>query len=196
MGFTERAFDYFAKLTKSILKQRRESSGKRGDLVQLLMDAYVYENDLKNATYENLTANTEQEESTEEAPKGSTGQGSNKVKRTLTENELISQLIVFFVAGFETTSSTITNCIFELASNPSVQEHLHQELTTLLAGIDPESEQYYDVVMGQIPYLDAVVKETLRKYPALVRFDRTNKIDGYKLGNLTLDAGVLVECSP
>lgn len=61
MGFTERAFDYFAKLTKSILKQRRESRGKRGDLVQLLMDAYVYENDLKNASYENLTANTEQE---------------------------------------------------------------------------------------------------------------------------------------
>ncbi|XP_017462380.1 PREDICTED: probable cytochrome P450 6a14, partial [Rhagoletis zephyria] len=196
MGFTERAFDYFAKLTKSILKQRRESSGKRGDLVQLLMDAYVYENDLKNASYENLTANTEQEESTEEALKGVTGQSSNKVKRTLTENELISQLIVFFVAGFETTSSTITNCIFELVSNPSVQERLHQELTTSLAGIDPESEQYYDVVMGQIPYLDAVVKETLRKYPALVRFDRTNKIDGYKLGNLTLDAGVLVECSP
>lgn len=61
MGFTEKAFDYFANLTRSILKNRKETNVKRGDLVQLLMDAFVYEADLKNATYDNLTVDTEKD---------------------------------------------------------------------------------------------------------------------------------------
>lgn len=61
MGFTEKAFDYFATLTRSILKNRKETNVKRGDLVQLLMDAFVYDSDLKSATYENLTVDTDKD---------------------------------------------------------------------------------------------------------------------------------------
>lgn len=49
-------FAFFRELAKQVVKQRRESTVKRNDFVQLLMDAYVDENDLKQTSYEQLTA--------------------------------------------------------------------------------------------------------------------------------------------
>lgn len=65
IGFDDRIFNFFINLAKEIVKQRKadKSSGKtatkRNDLVQLLMDAYVYESDLKDNNYEKLTASAD-----------------------------------------------------------------------------------------------------------------------------------------
>ena len=121
---------------------------------------------------------------------------ANKIKRKLTEDEIIAQCIVFFIAGFETSGSVVSSCMFELAKNADIQEQLYKELTETLSGINEESQEYYETVMHKLPYLQAVIQECLRKYPPLVRFDRINHVDGYKLGDLTLEPGVLIEVSP
>lgn len=46
---------------------------------------------------------------------------------------------------------------------------------------DSNGDCDYDVVM-QLPYLDAVICETMRKYPALIRLERVAKED-YELGD-------------
>lgn len=87
----------------------------------------------------------------------------------LTDSLLTSQAFVFFVAGFETSSTTISHALYELALNPEIQDKLRKE-------IKESDEQHgetltYDRVK-QMKYLDKVFKETLRKYPVLPMLNR------------------------
>ncbi|XP_049285216.1 probable cytochrome P450 6a14 [Anopheles funestus] len=82
----------------------------------------------------------------------------------MTMNELAAQVFIFFVAGFETSSTVMNFCLYELAKNPDIQERLRDELNRAIETND--GELTYEVVMGQ-EYLGQVVNETLRKYPPL-----------------------------
>ena len=82
---------------------------------------------------------------------------------------------------------------FELAQNLQVQDRLYEILSQSLDGLDANSEAYYDMVMNQIPYLDAVIKENLRKYPAVKRLERVVGADEYKIDGVLLEKGVLVQ---
>lgn len=69
---------------------------------------------------------------------------------TLTMNQISAQAFLFFLAGFETTSNTMSFCIYELALNPDVQRKLHKEVDLL------EGELTY-YKMKHMKYLDMVV---------------------------------------
>lgn len=77
----------------------------------------------------------------------------------LTDELLAAQLFVFFIAGFETSSSTMSNCIFELAMNHEVQDKLREE-------IKEEMERNNGVVtyegIKNMKYLDKVFNGMLR----------------------------------
>lgn len=74
---------------------------------------------------------------------------------------LYAQAAIFQVAGFETSSSTMTLTLFELASNDDIQERLRAEINDYFG-----SEDHIDYERIQaMPYLTKVVNETLRKYP-------------------------------
>ncbi|KAI6117793.1 cytochrome P450 [Pisolithus thermaeus] len=75
----------------------------------------------------------------------------------LTHEEMKSILI----AGYESTSITMTWALLELARNPDIQSKLREEL--LAFGEEPT----YDQQQHSLPYLDAVVHETLRVHPAV-----------------------------
>lgn len=97
--------------------------------------------------------------------------------------------------GFETTASTISHLLFELARNPEIQDRLLEELQSELSGMKPKSDAYFDRIMSHLPYLDSVIKETLRKYPPLNRVERRVGVDGYKLGGVSLVKGQMVYVS-
>ncbi|KAF8838204.1 cytochrome P450 [Paxillus ammoniavirescens] len=79
----------------------------------------------------------------------------------LSSEEVIAQAKVLLVAGYETTSISLTWALIELALNPDVQNKLREEL--LEFGADPT----YDQLANSLPYLDAVVHETLRLHPPI-----------------------------
>lgn len=59
LALDDRVVDFFVNLSKAIIKQRKSESGngrKRTDLVQLLMDSFVYESELEGDNYDKLTA--------------------------------------------------------------------------------------------------------------------------------------------
>lgn len=77
-----------------------------------------------------------------------------KVEPGLTIEELAAQCFVFFVAGFETSSTTMNFCLYELAMNPDIQERLRNDIEKAIAAND--GKLTYEVVMG-MQYLDNVV---------------------------------------
>ena len=64
----------------------------------------------------------------------------------------------FIVAGHETTSTATTWCLFALSQAPHVQEKLRRELLAVKSDTPTMDE------LDALPYLDMVVRETLRLY--------------------------------
>uniref|UniRef100_A0A146L945 Putative cytochrome P450 6a14 n=2 Tax=Lygus hesperus TaxID=30085 RepID=A0A146L945_LYGHE len=82
---------------------------------------------------------------------------------------LVSNAFVFFVAGFETTATTISYALYELALNQQIQEDLHKEIVTVSAKHNGKLtfEAFQDM-----KYLDQVISETLRLYPPVPALTR------------------------
>ncbi|XP_044266787.1 probable cytochrome P450 6a23 [Tribolium madens] len=85
-------------------------------------------------------------------------------KEGLSFNEIVAQCFLFFLAGFDTSSQTISYCIHSLAYNQDIQDKLRKEI---LDNMGSDFTKYtYDNIF-KLPYLDQVFKETLRIYPVL-----------------------------
>lgn len=77
------------------------------------------------------------------------------------EDKLLGHAIMFFIAGFDTTSSTIAMTLHELSNNHHIQNRLRNEIKT---EIDKHGGLTYESVQN-MKYLHMVISETLRKYP-------------------------------
>ncbi|XP_043471294.1 probable cytochrome P450 6a14 [Leptopilina heterotoma] len=80
----------------------------------------------------------------------------------LTDSLIAAQAFVFFIAGFETSSTTMSNALYELALNPSIQDKLRKEIQEELKVT--EGKLLYDRIKN-LKLLHMVFQETLRKYP-------------------------------
>ncbi|XP_004534853.1 probable cytochrome P450 6a13 [Ceratitis capitata] len=81
---------------------------------------------------------------------------------SLTMEEIAAQVFVFVIAGYETTSTTMTNCLWELAVNEDIQELVREEIVQVLQ--EHDDVLTYDC-LKKMTYLDQTLKETLRKHP-------------------------------
>ena len=90
--------------------------------------------------------------------------------------EIISQIHLLMIAGYETTAVTLTWSLIELSRHPEIQERLRAEVLRELencAGPDPT----YDELGNGFHYLDAFVSEILRLHPALPEINRVAQED-------------------
>ncbi|GCE51353.1 cytochrome P450 [Thermosporothrix hazakensis] len=78
----------------------------------------------------------------------------------LSEDELLSNTASLFLAGFETTMTSLTWVLFLLHQHPHILSDLLDELEGILQGNAPTPEQ-----IAQMPLLDGVIKESLRLLP-------------------------------
>ncbi|XP_017016882.1 probable cytochrome P450 6a14 [Drosophila kikkawai] len=110
------------------------------------------------------------------------------LSKGLTLEQMAAQSFVFFFAGFETSSSTMSFCLYELALQQDIQDRLREEIETVLSG----GELTYDAI-AEMTYLDQVVSETLRKYPIVSALFRIAH-DNYKVPhtNHVLEKGTTV----
>ncbi|XP_031639218.1 probable cytochrome P450 6d5, partial [Contarinia nasturtii] len=79
---------------------------------------------------------------------------SNENQKTLTVNEMAAQSYIFFAAGFETSSSTLAFCLFELARNPEIQNRAFDEISRVLE--DHGGEITYDAV-SEMKFLEQCI---------------------------------------
>ena len=83
--------------------------------------------------------------------------------------DMTAQAFIFFFGGFDTTSTAMSFSTYEIAINPQIQEKLHQEIDAVLEACD--GKLTWEALQG-MHYLEAVVNESLRKYPPAVVTDR------------------------
>jgi cytochrome P450 len=79
----------------------------------------------------------------------------------MTDRQLRDETITLFLAGHETTASTLSWAWWLLAQNPAVEARLHEELDAVLGDRPPSLED-----TPRLVYTGHVVTEALRLYPA------------------------------
>lgn len=79
-------------------------------------------------------------------------------KEPISEEEVISQAVLFLLAGFETTANTLAFCLHLLALHPDIQDKLVAEVDAKAPGNRcPTVEE-----LAGFEYTEAVLDETLR----------------------------------
>ena len=76
----------------------------------------------------------------------------------ISEKQMAAQVFVFFIAGFETTSSTTSFTLYELAKKPDVQDKVIEELTEVLK--KHNGKVTYETIMD-LPYMEMAVQGEL-----------------------------------
>ncbi|KAB0794255.1 hypothetical protein PPYR_13875 [Photinus pyralis] len=151
---------FFRRVVKETIYKREVEGFVRHDMINLLLEARkgvtaVEESDLAAPS----------EFSAVEESKSHHG----KPKLELTDEDITAQAFIFFVGGFETTSSAMTFMSYELATNPDVQEKLQAEVDETLSECEGKLSYH---ALQRMKYLDMVVSETLRKWPPGYQLDR------------------------
>jgi cytochrome P450 len=77
------------------------------------------------------------------------------------DKEVRDQVMTLMFAGHDTSTSTLTFMMHELARHPDVAERLREEADRVLGGEPPSVE----ALEREMPYLDMVLDEVLRLYP-------------------------------
>lgn len=151
-----KAFSKFLRKTMHHVMEERERTGHiRNDLIDILVAL--------------------------RAEAKATAEGRADTKHFATNNDvLVAQAAVFLTAGFETSSSTMSFALYELAKHPQLQDRLRQELHGAL--LADKGQLSYETIQS-LEYLDMVVNETLRLYPVLPFLDREHiKPNNEKVG--------------
>ncbi|KAK9754463.1 Cytochrome P450 [Popillia japonica] len=112
-----------------------------------------------------------------------------KDESNLGDSEIVALATQFLLAGYESSNTTISLALYELALNKCIQTKLREEI---LSNLDAEGDISYDSV-NTMEYLDKIVHETLRKYPVFPAIGRTCTKD-YKIPNsaVVIEKGVTV----
>ncbi len=108
-----------------------------------------------------------------------------------TDREIRDQLMTLMFAGHDTSTSTLTFMLHELARHPEVQARLREEQDRVLAGATPSVDQ----LEREMPYLEMVLDEVLRLYPPAWIGPR-RAVREFEFGGYTVPNGAYVNyCS-
>nr|XP_012220377.1 PREDICTED: cytochrome P450 4C1-like [Linepithema humile] len=106
----------------------------------------------------------------------------------LTQQELLDNVFTMLFAATDTTGTTINFVIFMLANFPEVQEKAYKELLEIYGTNSPKSVTIKYDDLQQMNYLNRVIKETMRLFPAVPLIGRILTED-VKIGELILPKG-------
>uniref|UniRef100_A0A2S2QKW6 Putative Cytochrome p450 n=1 Tax=Sipha flava TaxID=143950 RepID=A0A2S2QKW6_9HEMI len=138
-GLPDHIYDFFDNLLETTMKQHESGENSRNDFISVLVK-------LKNDEKQN-----------------------EQNKKLFTDDILSANTFIFFVAGYETSASTISYCLYELAKNQEVQEKLRQQIMETLYANDGKLS--YDIIKD-MKYMDMVINETLRMHPPVPVLNR------------------------
>lgn len=150
---------FFKTIINETIKTREDNHIVRPDMINMLLEARKGIKHEENGAVETGFATVQE----------SSDMGKFKQLKTLTNDDITSQALIFFFAGFDTISTAMCFGSYELAVNKDVQDRLREEIRTTYK--ENDGKITYDVLL-KMKYLDMVVSEILRKWPPAVAVDR------------------------
>ncbi|WP_185057364.1 cytochrome P450 [Thermocatellispora tengchongensis] len=104
--------------------------------------------------------------------------------------EIRDQVLVFLLAGYETTATSLAFALHLLARHPETRERAQAEIDAVLGGRMPEAAD-----LDALPYTTMVLKEAMRLYPAAPVIGRMAVTD-VEIGGHRIPSGANVLVSP
>uniref|UniRef100_A0A914C0M8 Cytochrome P450 n=1 Tax=Acrobeloides nanus TaxID=290746 RepID=A0A914C0M8_9BILA len=101
--------------------------------------------------------------------------------------DIQEEVDTFMFEGHDTTATGITFVLHMLGCYPEIQEKAYAELQTICG----TSEEITFEHLGQLKYLECVIKETLRLHPSVPIYARRMEEDD-KIGGFTIPAGTQI----
>ncbi|XP_051573321.1 cytochrome P450 3A30-like [Myxocyprinus asiaticus] len=160
--FSRSSVDYFYSILRKIKDEHSKESNGRVDFLQLMIQSQI--------------ADTQAENTTNDQP-----------LKGLTDHEILSQSFIFILGGYETTSTTLTFLLYNLATNPDCLQKLVEEID---ANFPHNTPVTYDALM-KMDYLEMAINESMRLLPTAPRLERVCK-KTVELNGVTIPKDTLV----
>jgi len=109
---------------------------------------------------------------------------------SLSDEQVLDHVLTLLFAGHDTTTSTLSFLVHELARNPAWTERLAAELSDVCGERSPSAEE----VFGRLPLLTQAIDETLRLYPPAWMGPR-RAVRDFEFAGVGVPAGVHVTYS-
>ncbi|XP_034255739.1 cytochrome P450 6a2-like [Thrips palmi] len=165
--------DFFTRIVDEMVDHREKNNVERADMLNLLIK-------LKNDGFVPVDGPGEERSDSQDS--------SSKQVQKLEKHQIAAQVFVFFLAGFETTSTTTSFTLYELAKNPEIQTKLQQEVDAVLQKCN--GKLTYEATQD-MHYMDMVIQETLRHYPPVPFLTRQAMVKRQlPLTDVVLDKGM------
>jgi cytochrome P450 family 6 len=140
--FSQFITNYFYNLVKSVMKERNEKPSGRKDFIDLLLE-------LRNAG--EIRGPKKREDDEERLMK-------------ITDDLLVAQVFVFYAGGYETSASTVSFLLHELAMHQDIQNRVFDEINEVL---EKNNNQLSYDCLKEMTYMNQVFNEVLRMYPVV-----------------------------
>jgi cytochrome P450 len=120
-------------------------------------------------------------------------QAENAEDGSLDADELREQVLIFLLAGHETTATALAFALHLLARHPEEQRRVREEVDRVLGG--PGGRAPTPADMEELPYLTMVLKEAMRLYPSAPVVGRRAVADA-EVAGVRIPAGADILVSP
>ncbi|KXJ69997.1 hypothetical protein RP20_CCG025203 [Aedes albopictus] len=152
---------FFKTLILDAIKDREQRGIVRPDMINLLIQA-------KKGTLKHQKETDQQAEGFATVQESEVGKST--ITTAMTDVEMVAQCLIFFLAGFDTVSTSLLYTAYELAINPEVQQKLYEEIQATRSSLGGKPLTYD--AMQKMKYMDMVISEALRMWPPAPSTDR------------------------
>ncbi|CAG2177842.1 unnamed protein product, partial [Oppiella nova] len=170
--FDRKVTQFFRDLSLTLIDDRKRgletgSPVKRADFLQLMLDSMRDNNEAIDGSDEYTDSKNAEKYREIQAT-------DDMTDKSFTNDELISQCVLFLTVGYVSTANTLAMCLYSIAKHPDVQQKLYEEITKFME--QQSSADPYEAFHA-LKYMDAVIPETLRLFPSAIFLERVPNED-------------------
>ncbi|KAF7488624.1 Cytochrome P450 3A24 [Sarcoptes scabiei] len=170
--FKPEAVSHFKKLTFEIFIRKRDDISRNDTKLDMKRAPINFIDLLLEVEKDSIKSN------------GSIENRMNQSFKHINEEEIMAQCVTFFMLGYSTTATSLTNALYLLTHNQAKQEKLYLSIMKVIEQLRIESpmiEDPFDLItaecLSRFEYLNAVLLESLRLKTIVPAVDRVASED-------------------